>query len=82
MMRIWYKDTIYIFIHFLSGMIIYFVPWTIIPIVGYHLLQYFMDVRFFGFQGEIRHGNSVEHTLVKLLEIYAGYLFIKLVYTP
>ena len=68
-------------IHILSGVVAYFYPLLILPIVAYHVLQYGMGVRFFGFQGEIRPGNSVEHTGVKLLEVFAGYLAAKLVYT-
>lgn len=81
-MRIWPKDPLYVLIHVLSGVIVYFIPAIIIPILIYHGLQYFMNVRFFIFQGEIRPGNSLEHTLVKLLEVLAGYSLIKLVYTP
>ena len=81
-MRIWYKYPIYIVIHVLSGVVAYFIP-AIIPLVLlYHALQYMHDVRFFGFQGEIREGNSFEHTLLKLLEILAGYLLVKLIMKP
>jgi hypothetical protein len=81
-MRIWYKDPIYVVIHVLSGSIAYFLPAIIPLLLLYHILQYLHDVRFFGFQGEIRGGNSFEHTLVKLLEILAGYLLIKLIVKP
>jgi hypothetical protein len=81
-MRIWYKDPVYIVIHVLSGVLAYFIPVIIHLVVFYHVLQYMMDVRFFGFQGEIRSGNSFEHTLLKLLEVLAGYLMIKLVMKP
>jgi hypothetical protein len=80
-MRIWYKDPIYVIIHVLSGVLAYFIPVIIPLVVFYHGLQYMMDVRLFGFQGEIREGNSFEHTLVKLLEILAGYIIIGRIYT-
>lgn len=81
-MRVWYKDPIYVAIHVLSGVLAYFVP-VIIPFIFlYHGIQYLMNVRFFGFQGEIRPGNSFEHTLLKLLEVLAGYLLVKLVMKP
>ena len=81
-MRIWYKDPIYVVIHVLSGVVAFYVP-VIIPLLFlYHTIQYIHDVRFFGFQGEIRKGNSFELTLVKLLEILAGYLLIKLIVKP
>lgn len=81
-MRVWYKDPIYVIIHVLSGILAYFVPVIIPFILMYHRLQYLMDVRFFGFQGEIRSGNSFEHTGIKLLEVLAGYLLVKLVMKP
>jgi hypothetical protein len=81
MMKIWYKDPIYVILHVLSGALAYFYPILLVPIVGYHALQYVMGVRFFGFQGEIRPGNSLEHTAVKLLEVGAGYLTAYLVST-
>jgi hypothetical protein len=81
-MRVWYKDPIYVIIHVLSGVLAYFVPVIIPFIIMYHALQYMMDVRFFGFQGEIRWGNSFEHTVIKLLEVLAGYLLVKLVMKP
>lgn len=81
-MRIWYKDPIYVLIHVLSGVVAFYVPAIIPLLLLYHFLQYLHDVRFFGFQGEIREGNSFEHTLIKLLEILAGYLLIKLVVKP
>jgi hypothetical protein len=81
-MRIWYKDPIYVLIHVLSGVVAYFVPAIIPLLLFYHGLQYLHDVRFFGFQGEIREGNSFEHTLVKLLEILAGFLLVKLIMKP
>lgn len=81
-MRVWYKDPIYVVIHVLSGVFAYFVPVIIPFILLYHGIQYLADIRFFGFQGEIREGNSFEHTLIKLLEVLAGYLLVKLVVKP
>lgn len=81
-MRIWYKDPIYVMIHVFSGMLAFFIPVIIPLILLYHGLQYIGGVRFFGFQGEIREGNSFEHTLIKLLEVLAGYLLVKLVVKP
>jgi hypothetical protein len=73
-MQIWHKPAIYVVIHILSGVVAYRYP-TFLPfILGYHLLQYSLDVRFFIFQWKIEKGNSVEHTVVKLLEVLLGYL--------
>jgi hypothetical protein len=81
-MRIWYKDPIYVVIHVLSGSLAYFLPAIIPFLLLYHVIQFIHNVRFFGLQGEIREGNSFEHTLVKLLEILAGYLLVKVVVKP
>jgi len=81
-MRIWHKDPLYVLIHVLSGIVCYFLPAIIPVVVGYHVLQYLLDIRFFGLEGKIRRGNSLEHTAVKLLEVLAGYLLAKVVYTP
>jgi hypothetical protein len=81
-MRIWYKDPIYVVIHVLSGSLAYFLPAIIPLLLLYHAIQFIRNVRFFGLQGEIREGNSFEHTLVKLLEILAGYLLVKLIVKP
>lgn len=81
-MRIWYKDPIYVVIHVLSGVVAYFIPAIIPLLLLYHGLQYLYNIRFFGFQGEIREGNSFEHSLVKLLEILAGFLLVKLIMKP
>jgi hypothetical protein len=81
-MRIWQKDPVYVVLHVLSGVACYFIPAIIPLVVGYHALQYILDVRFFGLEGKIRQGNSLEHTAVKLAEVLAGYLLAKVVYTP
>lgn len=70
----WYKPGIYIAIHILSGSISYYYPSFLILIVLYHLLQYSLNVRFFIFDWKIEKENSIEHTVVKLLEVLLGYL--------
>lgn len=82
MLRIWHKDPFYVVLHVLSGVACYFIPAIIPAVVGYHILQYSLGVRFFGLEGKIRNGNSVEHTALKLAEVLAGYLLAKVVYTP
>lgn len=40
--------------------------------VMYQLAQYIFQVRVFAWEGEIRSGNSWQHTALKLSEILAG----------
>lgn len=40
----------------------------------YQIWQYLADVRLYFFEGEVREGNSLQHTLMKLLEFYIGKL--------
>ena len=73
-MQIWHKPAVYVVIHILTGVIAYYYPTFLFFILGYHLLQYSLDVRVFIFQWKIEKGNSFEHTVVKLLEVLFGYL--------
>lgn len=76
-MKIWSKPPIYTLIHVLTGVVGYFFPIVLVLSVVYHFLQYFLDVRFFVFSGTYEDGNSLEHTVVKLLEMGCGYLIAK-----
>ena len=40
----------------------------------YQVIQLLLNVRFFPAEWEIKQGNSVEHTLIKLSEIGVGYV--------
>ena len=73
-MKIWYKPPIYAFIHILSGIVGYFYPAVLLGVFAYHSIQYYLDVRFFAFDCEIREGNSLEHTMLKLSEVCIGYI--------
>ena len=73
-MKVWYKPRIYVAIHVLTGGIGYYYPPFLFLVLAYHLLQYGLNVRFFIFAWKIEKGNSVEHTVVKLLEVLLGYL--------
>ena len=80
-MKIWRKPPIYTVIHIATGMIGYFFPLLLVAALMYHVVQYILDVRFFAFEGTYEDGNSLEHTALKLLEIGAGYLGMKLIKT-
>ena len=73
-MKVWQKHPIYGLLHVLFGVVAYFSPAFLTLILAYQLLQYFLGVRFFAFEQEIRQGNSLEHTMLKLSEIAIGYI--------
>ena len=73
-MKLWYKPPFYTASHIASGVLSYYFP-VIFPIVIiYHVLQYFLDIRFFILEKAIRHGNSLSHTILKLAETLLGLL--------
>ena len=71
---IWERPMIYRIIHVLSGFAAYSYPILLFAIIGYHFLQYILNVRFFLFEGTYRSGNSLEHTALKLVEVAVGWL--------
>jgi len=73
-MKVWQKHPIYGIIHVLFGVGAYFSPVFLVIVLSYQLLQYCLGVRFFAFEQEIRQGNSLEHTMLKLSEIAIGYI--------
>ncbi len=77
-MKVWQKHPIYGLLHVLFGVVAYFSPAFLTLILAYQLLQYFLGVRFFAFEQEIRQGNSLEHTMLKLSEIAIGYILAPL----
>ena len=73
-MKVWQKHPIYGLLPILFGVVAYFSPAFLAIILSYQLLQYCLGVRFFAFEQEIRDGNSLEHTMLKLSEIAIGYI--------
>jgi len=68
------RPQIYAVTHVLLGFIGFQYPAILFLAVAYQLLQYFLDIRFFVFQGRIEKGNSLQHTGLKLFEILIGFL--------
>ena len=64
---------IYIAIHVLVGMIAYFYPILILPIIVYQLVQFTLNCRFFVFSWKIEKGNSASYTLYKIMQYVLGY---------
>jgi hypothetical protein len=42
--------------------------------LGYQFLQLVLNKRFFLFELRVKNGNSLEHTVVKLVEFFVGFL--------
>lgn len=68
-----YKPWYYTASHVLTGFVAAWYPIIGIFAILYQLTQLVFDVRFFLVEGTILHGNSVEHTFKKLVEIALGY---------
>jgi hypothetical protein len=68
-----YRHPVYFFIHVLSGFLGYFYPEILYATVGYQLAQFIFGIRVFVFEMTIKPGNSFEHTLIKLGEVFMGY---------
>lgn len=73
-----YRHPIYFITHLILGFLGYFYPEVLYVTLGYQLLQYVLNIRFFLFEGVIKSGNSIEHTAIKLGEVGAGYVIAML----
>jgi len=80
-MEIWYKPPLYTVSHIASGVLSFFIPVVFPFIAAYHLIQYWLDVRFFMREKEIRQGNSIAHTGLKFFEVLLGLLIAYAIYT-
>jgi hypothetical protein len=68
------RPPIYFVTHLILGIIGYYYPAVLYSTIGYQAFQYMFNFRFFLFQGEIKPGNTIEHTAIKLGEVGLGYL--------
>ena len=68
-----YKPWYYTASHVLSGFVAAWYPIVGVLAVLYQLIQLVFNVRFFAVEGKILHGNSIQHTFKKLVEIAVGY---------
>jgi hypothetical protein len=71
-MALFYKHPIYAISHILAGMLSVWYPIIGILFIAYQLLQLITNKRFFLFSMQLKEGNSVKHTLTKLLEWLFG----------
>jgi hypothetical protein len=74
---IYERPSIYLIIHVSLGVVSFFYTPLLWAFLVYQLLQLTINKRFFIFEWRIKNGNSVEHTVVKLLEFFAGFLIGK-----
>lgn len=68
---------IYILNHILIGFFIGLIKYKyilILLIILYQFIQLIFNVRFFIYDFQIKKGNSLEHTLTKLLQYLCGFL--------
>lgn len=64
----------YALIHIFIGLASAWLPPLLPLFIIYQLVQLFLNKRFFFFEGEVRDGNSVPHTALKLAEVLGGFL--------
>jgi len=72
------KPVIYVIIHIGLGVIAAFYTPVLWIFLIYQTSQLILNRRFFLFEWEIKKGNSVEHTLIKVIEFFVGFLVGKL----
>ena len=72
-MKIYDKPIHYTISHVLIGFVSSYYTWVGILALVYQLTQLVFNVRFFPVERRIGIGNSVEHTIMKLLEMLMGY---------
>jgi hypothetical protein len=68
------RPPVYFLTHVILGFFGYFYPQILYATLGYQLLQYATNTRFFLFEMKFRPGNSLEHTAIKLAEVGIGYI--------
>ncbi len=71
-METFYKHPIYALTHVLAGLLTVWYPIIGLLFIGYQILQLVTNRRFFLFSMQLKSGNSVKHTLIKLLEWLFG----------
>jgi hypothetical protein len=68
------RHPVYLITHLILGFIGYFYPEVLYATIGYQFLQYALDIRFFLFEGVVKSGNTLNHTVIKLGEVGVGWL--------
>jgi len=74
---IYEKPSVYLIIHVALGTISVFYTPILWAFLGYQFLQLILNKRFFLFELRVKDGNSLEHTVVKLIEFFVGFFIGK-----
>jgi hypothetical protein len=64
----------YTVIHVTIGLIAAWYPPLLPLFLIYQLVQLLLNKRFFLFEGEVRDGNSLPHTALKIAEVLGGFV--------
>ena len=73
-MTLYQKPFHYTLSHVATGFMAAYYTWVGVVAIIYQLTQLILNVRFFPAEWKILPGNSIEHTLLKLTEIFVGYI--------
>jgi len=71
--KVYDKPLIYLLIHIGLGIVSAWISWIVGAFLMYQGFQLLIGRRFFFFEGDVKTGNSVAHTAVKLGEFFIGY---------
>lgn len=74
---IYERPSIYLITHVCLGVVSFFYTPLLWAFLVYQIFQLAINKRFFIFEWRIKNGNSIEHTVVKLLEFFLGFLIGK-----
>lgn len=72
-LKIYEKSPIYLIIHVSLGILSVFYTPVLWIFLSYQFLQLVLNKRFFLFELRVKDGNSIEHTVVKLIEFFVGF---------
>ena len=77
-LKIYQKHPKYVITHIIIGIIAAFYMPVLWAFLIYQTTQLVLNKRFFLFEWRIKDGNSIEHTVVKVIEFFAGFLIGKI----
>ena len=70
---IYERPSYYAFVHVMIGFVSVWIPLIGMLALVYQIGQYAFNIRVFFMEGEIRQGNSWDHTGLKLVEMTVGF---------
>ena len=78
-LKIYQKHPKYIITHVILGVIAAFYMPVLWGFLIYQITQLVLNKRFFLYEWRIKNGNSIEHTVVKIIEFFSGYIVGKII---